>query len=1005
MTDVRGNATSYEYDAVGRLSKIIDQDGHTVVANTYNADGRVIEQTDGLGKISTFAWDSTTQTSTMTDARGKQWKDIYSGNVLLKRIDPLGNEVIYERDAELNLIGMTDARGNRTGMAYDSRGNLLTRQAPAPLSHVEEFTYDAQNNVTSYKDGRAKTTTFAYDAAGNLTRIIQPGNVVTDFGRHASGNGLVTSVTDPRNKPTTFDYGSSGNLIRVMSPLGNATTMGYDSSGRMTSMVEPRGNEAGATPDDFKTLFSYDAANHLLSQIDPLGNTSQWTYNKDGTLASRKDAKNRTTAYDYDANHRLKTVTAPDNSVTSYSYDDAGNLTARTDANNHTTTYAYDAANRLSSVTSPTSQVWSYLYDGNGNLNQMTDAIGNATATVGDGVTDFGYDALNRLTAINYSDATPDVSYAYDADSNRTQMTDAFGTESYGYDDLNRLTSVTRGAQSFSYAYDAGSNLTRRTYPDATIVSYDYDSDSRLSSVTSGTATTSYAYDAAGNLKKTTLPASNGFTEDRSYDRAGRLTEVKNSNALITLSQASYVLDEVGKPTSMTTLEGTTTYGYDALDRITEVCFPLGGCNGTVADSWIRYTYDAVGNRLSELRPGQTPVYEYNASDQLVSSTTGGVVTSYSHDQNGNMTVAGVKSFTYDMANRMNSSMVGTTAVNYSFDGHGKRIQASKGPTPAEVTKYQWDVNAPLPLLVRESDGADGPLRRYLYGNDLISMTSAEAESYYHYDGIGSVTDVTSSLGIPQRSYSYEPFGSTRTSLQLDPTAPENLMRFTGALFDKESDLYHLRARQYNPTIGRFSSQDPLSAPITDVFTSAYAYVSNRPTAFVDPSGLRLETAHGSGSPRPGPSRHHPRGLGEEILINKPAHSISCSTTYDFLSQLACVPAGFLGWTGFIWTPAGTRVVEVEGGCSYIESLHLDATVFWDFRNACLTHDYAYELIRRGILPQTREATLAVDRFFYDDLLVSCRSQTVGLQQTCENAAFYVYSAVTVRTGMQGPPE
>lgn len=90
------------------------------------------------------------------------------------------------------------------------------------------------------------------------------------------------------------------------------------------------------------------------------------------------------------------------------------------------------------------------------------DANGNATS--------YTYDALNRLTGITYAAvSTPPVTFAYDADGNRTAMTDGAGTESFAYDALSRLTSDTRGTDSFGYTFDSAGNLLTRTYPDGTV--------------------------------------------------------------------------------------------------------------------------------------------------------------------------------------------------------------------------------------------------------------------------------------------------------------------------------------------------------------------------------------------------------------------------------------------------------------------------------------------------------------------------------------------------------
>jgi len=469
----------------------------------------------------------------------------------------------------------------------------------------------------------------------------------------------------------------------------------------------------------------------------------------------------------------------------------------------------------------------------------MVDAAGNATGAAGDGTTVYGYDALSRQTSVNYSDATPDVAFTYDPNGNRLTMADGAGTESYTYDDLNRVTDITRGTESSSYEYNATSQVTSRTYPDGSTTSYTYDAEGNMASATSAGATTTYAYDAAGNLTRTELPASNGHVETRSYDRAGRVTEVTTAKAgAVPLATATYSYDSVGNPLEVVAGEGRTTYSYDALDRLVEVCLPPTGCADAVAPSYIRYTYDNVGNRLTEERPLELPTtYTYNASDQLTSSTDASGTTTYSHDANGNLTEAGSKSYGYDLANRTTSATVGGLTTTYDYDGDGTRLRTSTGPDPTDKTDYTWDKNFPLPMLVRESEGSGALLRRYVYGNDLISMTTGGAESFFHYDALGSVTNVTRADGVLQWSYSYEPFGTSRSATKIDPGAPENPMRFTGAYLDP-TGFYHLRARQYDAVLGRFTATDPVPQVESDPYHSAYSYVWNRPTVMTDASGL-----------------------------------------------------------------------------------------------------------------------------------------------------------------------
>jgi RHS repeat-associated protein len=153
------------------------------------------------------------------------------------------------------------------------------------------------------------------------------------------------------------------------------------------------------------------------------------------------------------------------------------------------------------------------------------------------------------------------------------------------------------------------------------------------------------------------------------------------------------------------------------------------------------------------------------------------------------------------------------------------------------VTRYLWDIAAPLPLLALERDGQGNTLRRYTYGAGLLSMTVSGQPHYFHHDAQGSVVNITSPSGATEWTYAYEPYGATRTSTQNDGSAPANTVGFTGELRD-ETGLYDMRARMYEPSTGRFLGLDPLAPNASDPAISAYAYANNQPTVLSDPSGM-----------------------------------------------------------------------------------------------------------------------------------------------------------------------
>lgn len=193
---------------------------------------------------------------------------------------------------------------------------------------------------------------------------------------------------------------------------------------------------------------------------------------------------------------------------------------------------------------------------------------------------------------------------------------------------------------------------------------------------------TTYTYDPAGDLLTAQTP--DGATARSTYDRAGRLLEIANTEASGTLSRFTYAYDGAGNRTELTTSVATTYYSYDTLNRLTSACtggscVPPGGqplaclacVSGTIArpaasvspnpsDTQTTYAYDPVGNRSSMTTYLGTTTYSYDAADRLTASTGPGA-TSYTYDATGNELTAGTATYTYDLANRIVSGTIGAT--------------------------------------------------------------------------------------------------------------------------------------------------------------------------------------------------------------------------------------------------------------------------------------------------------------------------------------------------------
>jgi RHS repeat-associated protein len=393
-------------------------------------------------------------------------------------------------------------------------------------------------------------------------------------------------------------------------------------------------------------------------------------------------------------------------------------------------------------------------------------------------------------------------------------MIDGTGTTTYVHDNADRLTSTTAPATStVGYGYDGAGRRTSLTYPSGRQVTYGYTNRGELASVTAWTVgTTSYSYDSAGRLSSIALP--NGVTSTLSYDIADWLTRLTHARGMTTLEDIQYVLNAVGNRTQMTDSAGTTSWTYDALDRLTNASYPNGDA--------VAYGYDAVGNRVSHTINGVPKMNTFDLANRMTASGSD----TYSFDANGNQltkTSGGTTTtYAYDALDRL-TGITGPVTASYTSNGDGLRVRKVTGGT---TTTYAWDVLG-LPVVLSDGD-------EYVWGHGLIGRVAAgTTATYAQADGLGSVRLLTDGTGAVVGTRQYDAFGAARA--QTGISLP---FGYTGEQEDAESGLVYLRARYLDPSSGRFISEDPVAGGLAEPLSlHAYTYVWNSPLVWVDPTG------------------------------------------------------------------------------------------------------------------------------------------------------------------------
>ncbi|RLB40220.1 MAG: hypothetical protein DRH20_01850 [Deltaproteobacteria bacterium] len=788
VSDKNENRISLSYDGSGRLTTIADTAGRTCKL-TYDTCGHITSISDSTGRIVSYQYDA-------------------NGN-LVQVTDPVGVITNYEY-ADLNdphnitkqIIGGTFTYT----YGYDEQDRCIQASGPCGENGAG-FEYHPEGRFTVITDSRGNTRIKYYNADGKVTRIVYPDASEEVF----TWDERLNKISETRQDGSVwqYEYDGKGNLIKVIGPLGHQRTMTYDSNDNLTSLTDERGQKTAyaydtsgnliqvSDPYNTTSAFSYDSKGQILTFTDSRGNTTTYAYDTQGNLVSRTDplgnkiiyqydslgrrisitdARGHTITYRYDALNRVTKITDGLGGIINTTHTQAG-LASLTDANNNTTRFQYDVLNQLTVTTDPQGNTKTLTYDRNGNLASRIDYKGTSTT--------YDYDSLDRLTAIQYPDNSR-VSFTYDSAGRMTGMTDSLGTSIYSYDSVGRLISYTNAyGQSVSYAYDETGNLLRITYPGNKVVSYTYDALNRLTQVTDwADRQTKYTYNQEGDLIQVTLP--NDTKAQYTYDDSGRMTSLRNLNSSdLVIAIYNYTLDE----------------------------------NGNIISE----------ERNQPLEPtfqSMSVAYRYGVDNRLLHAGNNNI----SYDKNGNLITKGNNTYQYDYENRLTSITSSQGSWEYGYDGMGNRVIVRQN---GDEHRFLIDPRG-ITKVLAEYDGSNTLKAYYIYGLGLLyKVDGMEHAYYYHFNNIGSTVAMTDDSEKLVNKYAYTPFGMIAGTEEL----VSNHFRYVGrfGVMDDGEDLVYMRARYYDPELGRFITKDPIGFAGG---VNLYAYSLNNPVRYGDPQGL-----------------------------------------------------------------------------------------------------------------------------------------------------------------------
>jgi RHS repeat-associated protein len=664
VTDVNGGNTHFTYDSAHRMLTMrmpnqapgVPGSTGAVVTNVYDGEGQVIEQTDQLGRTTKFAYSgeplgASGGTTTITDPKGNVTVQDYRFGELLSETEGYGTPQAatwtfgYD-PATLGMTSVTDPNGHTTTSTFDAEGNVLT--STDALGRTTTNTYDSLNDLLTRTDPLGVTTTMTYDAHGNPLSSSRPLTGTPEVQRTTytygdSGHpGDVTAMTDPEGNTWKYTYDAYGDRNSATDPVGDKSTSTYNTIGWLLSTTSPRGNVEGANPAGFTTTYAHNNFGQVTETVDPLGHRTTDEYDPDQNLIASTDANGNVTRYAYDAADEQTAARRADGTTPQTTYWPDGTVKEQIDGAGHVTRYEYDSLGLVVAVTDPLGRTTRYGYDAVGNRTTVTDPEGRVTTT--------SYDAANEPTGIAYSDGkTPNVTgISYDADGERTGMTDGTGTWSWKWDSLHGLTRVVEGTNAtVSYQYDLRNDPTAITYPNGKTVTRGYDAAGRWISVTDWLGnTTTFGYDPDGNPTTETLPGESGITDSSTYAADDTLSSISDKRGSSTLFAADYARDANGQLTSDSSQPASEGgYGYTALNQLCYAGSSATSCSSPPSGA-TQYQYDSADNLV---RMGTT-TQTFDAAGELTSTSTpsgggkvgeGGEPEGTTHGQSGEAVTTG----------------------------------------------------------------------------------------------------------------------------------------------------------------------------------------------------------------------------------------------------------------------------------------------------------------------------------------------------------------------------
>jgi RHS repeat-associated protein len=732
------------------------------------------------------------------------------------------------------------------------------------------------NNLPTYvgrvlDDGSTQLTTYEYNGFGKMTKMIDP--VGRTFSYVYSTNGIdLLEVRQTRAGNNELlsrtTYNAQHLPLTMTDAAGQMTTNTYNARGQILTQANPRGAV---------TTYTYDSNGYRIAANGPLpgtGDTTTWTYDSLGRVRTKTDESGYTLTFDHDGLDRLTRITFPDATYDEYTFtrldvtqirdragritqlehNGVGQMTKRTDPLGRITQFQWCKCGDSKSITDPMGRTTTWSHDVQGRMTAKTYADGSKITykfenTIGrlrerideqSQVTRYAYNRDDTLRVISYPNAnvpTPTVVFAYDPNYERlTSMNDGTGVTRYEYVRITSPPGLGAGQlgsvdgplpnDTITYGYDENGRRIS-TAIDGVPSTLGLDLSARITSATNALGVFGYTYDGSSpRLETENFP--NGQTTDFSYSgllQDQLLQRITHKIGAVPVSEFIYGRDVAAdriiswSRQSAAQVPSIYHFAYDAANQLTGAAVTQGGTTNQTFD----YAYDSTANRLVERIDGTTNQFFYNALNELSTRSSGASAT---------------VTYQWDAEQRLASVDLGTTNLQFSYDGMDRRVGVRVLTNNIEMAhrRYIWCEN----LICEERDTNSVVTKRFFEQGVKVESGPMAGSFYYAKDHQGSIRGLTDGGGVVRAAYAYDPFGRrSRTAGDVDTD-----FGFAGMFWVAEATLNTTLFRVYDPDTARWLSRDPLKDAEVEEGCNLYCYVNNNPVNLKDRFGLCCESEY-----------------------------------------------------------------------------------------------------------------------------------------------------------------